>query len=62
MTHHLTEFHGHRPCGSSDTMYLICNVTLQDQLIKESCDFVKGSSSLFVTILPSLMVMVIVVY
>ena len=34
---------------------------MQDHIIKGSCDFIKGHSSLYVTTLPSLVVIVIVV-
>ena len=36
--------------------YLICHVILQDPMIKGSCDFMEGISSLYVTTLPSLVV------
>ena len=42
-------------------MYLIYHVTLQDHVIKRSCDFTKGSSSLHVTILPGLVFIDIVI-
>ena len=35
-------------------MYLICHVTLHDHVIKESTDFMEGSSSFNVTSLPGL--------
>ena len=42
-------------------MHLICHVTLQENIIKRSCDFMKRNSSLYVTTLPNLVVVVIVV-
>ena len=54
MTHHITKLNGHRPCISRDITYLICHVNLQDHMIKGSCDFIEGSSSLYVTTLPGL--------
>ena len=36
-------------------MYLICHVTSQDRLIKESCDHMEASSSRYVLNLPSLL-------
>ena len=41
--------------------YLIFQVTLQDHMIKGSCGFMEGSSSLCVTTQPSLKEIVIVV-
>ena len=40
---------------------MICHVILQDHVIKGSCDFIEGSSSLYVTALLSLVPVVIVV-
>ena len=37
-------------CGSGDIAYLICQVTLQDHVIKGSPDFTEGSSSLNIAI------------
>ena len=42
-------------------IYLICQVTLQDYVIKRSCDFTEKRSSLHVTPLPSLAALAIVV-
>ena len=47
----------HWSSASGDMTNLICYVTSQDHVIEGSCDFMSGSSSLHVTILPSLMVM-----
>ena len=47
----------HWSSTSGDMTNLICYVTSQDHVIEGSCDFTSGSSSLHVTILPSLMVM-----
>lgn len=41
--------------------YLICHVTLQNHMIKESCEFKDGSSTFYLNILPSLVVGVNVV-
>ena len=35
-------------------MYLICQVTLQNHINEDSCNFMSGSSSWNVTILPNL--------
>ena len=42
-------------------MHLICHVKLQDHMIKQSCDFMGAKSSLYVTTLPSLVAIGIVV-
>ena len=54
-------FNGQRPCSSRDITYLICHVTLQDHVIKGSCDFMEGSSSLYVTTMLCLVAINIVV-
>lgn len=36
------------PCGDEDITCFISQETLQDHMIKESCDFLEGSSSLCV--------------
>ena len=54
VTYHLAKFNGHILFCSEDITNLVWHVTLQDHLIKGSCDFMKGSPSLYVTILPSL--------
>ena len=61
VTHYLAKFNDHMLCHSKDITYLICHVTLQDHEIKESSDFIEGSSSLYVTILPSLVAVVILI-
>ena len=33
--HHLGKFGAHRHCGGEDIMVLVCQVILQDHLIKE---------------------------
>ena len=38
---HPAKFGGRGDCGSGDIAHLICYVTLQDHLIKESCNFMK---------------------
>ena len=42
------KFDGHTPCGSRDITYLICHVTLQDHVTKESFNFMEGDSSLYI--------------
>ena len=51
---HLAKFGGYRHCGSGDKMMLVCHVTLQDQVITGSRDFMGRSSSRYVIILSSL--------
>ena len=54
-------FGGHSNCGNGDKTYLICHATMEDYMIKESCDFMEGSSSLYVTTLPNMVTIDIVV-
>ena len=61
VSHHLAKFGGHCPLGSRDITDLIFHVTLQDHVIKEPCDFMGGSSSLYIPNQPSLVVISIVV-
>ena len=42
---HPTTFGSHRDCGSTDKILLACHVILQDNVIKESCDFMGRSPS-----------------
>ena len=39
------KFGGHRYCGSGDILILVCQVTSQDYVIKETCDFMTTSVS-----------------
>ena len=43
VSYHVYKFGGHRHCGSGDIMVFICHVTLQDYMIKRSCDFIEKS-------------------
>ena len=52
---------GHRPCGSTDITYLTCHMTLQDHVISGSIDFMEEGSLLYVTNLPSLVAVALVV-
>ena len=40
--------------GSGDLTYLTCHMTFENHVTKGSCDFMKGNSSLYITILPDL--------
>ena len=42
---HLAKFGGHRHCRGVDIMILVCYVTLQDHVIKGSCDFMARNPS-----------------
>ena len=48
------KFGDHGQYGSADTMVFVCHVTSQTHVIEGSCNFVRGSSSLYVTTLPNL--------
>ena len=54
-------FGGRSYCSSEDIMKLIGHVTLQDHVIKGPCDFMEGSSPLYIPKLQSLVAMRIVV-
>ena len=60
VSHHFALFCGHRSCGSSDAAAKVVYMTLQDHVIKGSGDFMEGNSSLYITILPKLIVIYIV--
>ena len=56
-------FHGKSPpchvgsywsCASGDIRYLICHVTSKNHMVEGSCNFMSGNFSLYVTTLPSL--------
>ena len=49
-----TKFCGHRHCGGGDIVVLVCQVILQELVTKRSSNFVGGSRSRLVSILPSL--------
>ena len=51
---HPAKFGGCSHCDIGDTTYSIFHLTLQDHTIKGSRDFMEGSYSLYVTILPDL--------
>ena len=53
ISHHLATFNGQRPYGDRDITYLFCHVTLQNHVIKESCDLMEGSSLLYIPTLQS---------
>ena len=50
---HTATFGGHRLCGRRDIIFLVCLVISQDRVIKGSCDYMGGSLSRKVTVLPS---------
>ena len=58
---HFSKFSGHRPCGSRVITHLIFHVILKDHVIKGACQFLKGSSSVYIPTLPSLVALGIVV-
>ena len=56
---HLSEkFGGH--CGSGNRMFLICHVTSRDHMLKWLCEFVGGSPSQWISILPYLVAICLV--
>ena len=54
VSHHSAELGGQRQFGSGDIMVLVCHVILQDNVTKESCNFMDESPLRSVTILLSL--------
>lgn len=46
-THHLAKFNGRRACGFTDITYLTFNVTLQNHVVKVSCDFIEGNFTIY---------------
>ena len=57
-SYYFAMFHSHWYWSSAngDIRYLICHVISQKHVIEESSDIVNGSSSWYVTTLPSLVV------
>ena len=53
ITHHLIKFNGDKPGGSRGIIYLICHVTMQNHVIKESCGYIKGCASLMEALPPN---------
>ena len=49
--YHLVIFGGHWSSASGNITYLICYTTLQARIIEGSCNFVRESSTLYVTTL-----------
>ena len=56
-----TMFGGHGSSANGDIKYLTRHVTLQIDLVEGSSNFMSGSSSRYITTLPSLVVMGVVV-
>ena len=54
VSHYFAKFSGHRSSGSSDIAAKIFYVTLQEQGIKGSGDFMEESSSLYLLTQPKL--------
>ena len=54
LSHHLAIFYGHWSSASGDTKYLTSHVTLQNHVIEGSSNFMSVSSSWYITTLPSL--------
>ena len=52
---------GSKPCSSADITHLVFNMILQGHFVKGSYDFLGGSSSLYVAILPNLVTLIFVV-
>ena len=53
-SHHSAKFGCHRHSRNRDIMVLVCQVTLQDHIIKDLYDFMIRSLSRYITILASL--------
>ena len=54
ISYHTARFGGYKHCGCEDKTNLICQLILEDQVIKDSCvSFTRRSPSTYVTILQS---------
>ena len=60
LSHQLVIFRGHWSIASGDIKYLIYNVTSQNYVIEGSGNFMSGSSSWYVSTLPSFVALNIV--
>ena len=60
ISHHPANFGGHRHCNGGNVTVFVCHVNSED-VVKGSCDFVGRSPSWFVTTLPGLLAIWIVV-
>ena len=56
MSYYSVKFGGHRHSDSREVMIFVCHVTLLDHVIRALYDLLVGSSSRYVTILLSFMV------
>ena len=54
VSHHFAKFCGYTLCSSSDTAAKIMYLTLQDHVIRKSGDFKEGNSLLYISALPEL--------
>lgn len=54
LNHDLAKFDGYRPSGSGDIIDLIFHVLFQNDVIKVPCEFMEGSSSLYIPTLSGL--------
>ena len=61
VSQHLAMFGGHWSSASRDIKYLICHMNLQNHVIEGSSNFMSGSSSWYISILPSVVALRIVV-
>ena len=61
MSHHLAMFGGHWFNAKGDMKHLICHVTSKNHVIGRSSNFMSGTSSWYVTTLPSLVVIGVVI-
>ena len=61
VSHHLAMFGNHGSSASGNIKYLIFHVNSQNHLIEGSCKFMNETSLLYVTTMPSLVTIGIVV-
>ena len=54
MSHHLAMLDGHWSSAKGDIKYLACHVNLYNHVTEGSSNFLIGSSSSYITTLPSL--------
>ena len=60
-SHYLPMLGDHQSGASGDMKYEICRVSSQNHVIEESCNYLSGCSSWYITTLPSLVAIGIVV-
>ena len=61
VSHYLAIFDDHWSSAGGDIKYLTCHVTFQNHVVEGSSNFISESSSRYITTLPSLVTLAIIV-